>query len=45
MTESAVRCFSMNGVAVAYVPMLIDLTIALDIFGKREEGLGGGNVT
>ena len=45
MTESAVKCFSMNGVDVEYVPLLIDLTIALDIFGKREEGLGGGNVT
>ena len=45
MTESAVKCFSMNGVDVEYVPLLIDLTIALDIFRKREEGLGGGNVT
>ena len=45
MTESAVKCFSMNGVDVEFVFLLIDLTIALDIFGKREEGLGGGNVT
>ncbi len=42
MTGSAVTCFSMNGVAVAFVPMLIDLTIALDIleFGRRGPGRG-----